>query len=116
MEKIKNVFLKLNSILAVALAQTEAPPVTPPGGYSTVGDIHRLLMNIVKWFVAFLVLGSVIYIVLAGWRYVTSGGDEEKISTAKTWLTYGIIGIIIAGLAYVIPKIIFNFLGGQAGY
>jgi len=47
---------------------------------------------------------AVVMIVLAGFRYITSGGKQESISGAKSALTYAIIGLIIVALAQVIAR------------
>ena len=49
-----------------------------------------------------------IFIIMAGIKYATSGGDEKKITSAKHTLTYAIIGLVIALLA----GIIVNFVMG----
>lgn len=48
-----------------------------------------------------IVIGAaaIIMILVSGMRYITSGGDSNKISTAKTTLIYALVGVIIAALA-----------------
>ncbi|MGV9002137.1 MAG: pilin [Candidatus Saccharimonadaceae bacterium] len=45
---------------------------------------------------------SVIMIIVAGIFYVTSTGDSGKVSRAKNTLTYSIVGLVVAFLAYAI--------------
>ncbi|MCL2869194.1 pilin [Candidatus Saccharibacteria bacterium] len=52
---------------------------------------------------------SVVMIIYAGIRYQTAAGDPAKIKTAQHTLTYAIVGLIIAILAYAIV----NFVIGQ---
>lgn len=42
---------------------------------------------------------AIIMILVSGLRYVTSGGDSNKVSNAKTTLIYALVGIAIAALA-----------------
>ncbi len=42
---------------------------------------------------------AVIMIVVSGMRYITSGGDSNKVSSAKNALVYALIGVAIAALA-----------------
>ena len=44
---------------------------------------------------------AVIMIIVAGIRFVTSGGDSNAVSSAKTSLVYALIGIAVAALAQV---------------
>ena len=42
---------------------------------------------------------SVIFIIVAGIRYTTSGGNTQQITGAKNTITYAIIGLVITILA-----------------
>jgi hypothetical protein len=42
---------------------------------------------------------AIIMILLSGFRYITSGGDSNKISGAKNALIYALVGVAIAALA-----------------
>lgn len=45
---------------------------------------------------------AVIMIMVSGFRYITSGGDAQKISSAKNTLVGAIIGLVVIVLARVI--------------
>lgn len=47
-------------------------------------------------------IAAIIMVLLAGFRYITSGGDSAKVTAAKNALIYAIIGIIVASLAQFI--------------
>jgi hypothetical protein len=47
-------------------------------------------------------IASVIMIILGGLRYILSGGDSNKINTAKNQIIYACIGIAVAALAQTI--------------
>lgn len=59
-------------------------------------------------------IGTVALVVLiwGGLQYITSGGDEKKIEKAKNTLTYAIIGLIVAIVAYVVVKFILGEVFG----
>jgi hypothetical protein len=48
---------------------------------------------------------AVIFIVLAGIKFITSGGDPVKVEGAKRTMTFAIMGLVIVLLAFVILKI-----------
>lgn len=52
---------------------------------------------------------SVVVIIIAGILYTTSTGDAGRIKKAKDALTYAIVGLIVAALAYAIV----NFVVGS---
>jgi uncharacterized membrane protein len=45
---------------------------------------------------------AIISIILAGFKYITSGGDSNRVGNAKQTLIYAIVGIIVAALAQVL--------------
>ncbi len=51
-----------------------------------------------------IVVGAVaiIMIIVSGFRYITSGGDSGRVSSAKNTLIYALIGLAIAVLAQLI--------------
>jgi hypothetical protein len=57
---------------------------------------------------------AVLYMVVAGYRLMLSRGDAEKMTKAKTQVTWAIIGLIVAGLdEVVIFQILFPNNGSQ---
>ena len=72
-----------------------------PAGSPTVNSVINTVINIISAFVGVV---AIIMIVFAGFRYVTSGGDSSKISSAKNTLIYAIVGIVVAALAQVIVR------------
>lgn len=53
------------------------------------------------------VLG-VIMVMVAGIKYVTSGGDSNRVGSAKSTLIYAIVGLAIAALAQIIVHFVIN--------
>src|SRR3972149_7859737 len=53
---------------------------------------------------------SLMFIVIAGIKFVTSGGDPKKLASATSTLTYAIIGIAVTILAFVVLRIVQFFL------
>lgn len=57
---------------------------------------------------AFVIIGAVgvLMIVIAGLRYVISGGDETKMATAKRSIIHIAVGLVVAGMAYTIVSVV----------
>ncbi|MCL2371265.1 pilin [Candidatus Saccharibacteria bacterium] len=78
------------------------------------GDVAGLIMNVLVWLVAAL---AVAFIVIGGIKYVTSGGDEKKVASAKNTILYAVIGLVVALLANVIIRIVLGAIGvNTAGF
>lgn len=52
---------------------------------------------------------AVIMLVIGGFRYIFSGGNNQSVTAAKDTILYAVIGIVVALLAYAIV----NFVLGQ---
>ena len=62
--------------------------------------------TVITWVLIIAGIVAVGFIIFAGIRYVTSGGDAEKVKKAKNTLLYAIIGLLIAALALVIVNLV----------
>lgn len=62
-------------------------------------DVVGDLVNAMLFIVGAL---SVIMIIVAGIMYVTSAGNANRVSQAKNTLTYAIVGVVVAMLAYAV--------------
>jgi hypothetical protein len=66
---------------------------------STVDSLVDDVINIFSWVVGVV---SVIMIIFGGFKYITSGGDAGKVTSAKNTILYALVGLVIAALAQVI--------------
>lgn len=49
---------------------------------------------------------AVIFVILAGYKYLTSGGDAKKLESAQKTLTYTIIGLVLIAFSFLIVNLI----------
>ena len=55
---------------------------------------------------------AVCVMIYGGFTYLTSTGNPAKIAKAKNILLYGVVGVVVAGLAYAIVFFVSKALGG----
>ncbi len=67
--------------------------------------VSLIVIKVISWLLRILAALAVMVLIIAGIMYILSGGDEGKASTAKTWILYAIIGLIIALLGWVIVNL-----------
>lgn len=70
-----------------------------------VNNIVALIINILSWLVGVI---SVIMVIWGGFKYITSGGDSNKVTSAKNTILYALIGLVIVVLAQVIVIFVIN--------
>ncbi len=81
-----------------------------PGGVTGVGKLASDILLILTSAAAVL---SIIFIIIGGIKLVTSSGDEKKMASATSTLTYAIIGLVVTILAFVIVRIVQFFFGSS---
>lgn len=72
-------------------------------GASSVDSIIKTVVDVLTFIVG---VAAVIMIILSGFKYITSSGDSNSISSAKSTITYAIVGLIIVALAQVIVRFV----------
>jgi cytochrome bd-type quinol oxidase subunit 2 len=70
-----------------------------------VTNIVKAIVNILSFIVG---ITGVIMVVVAGFKYITSSGDSNNISSAKNTLLYALVGLAIAALAQFIVHFTLN--------
>lgn len=78
---------------------------TNPSGGISLTKVVRVVVNILSVAVG---IAAVIMIIIGGFKYVTSNGDSNAVSSAKNTVLYAIIGIIIVAMAQFIVQFIVN--------
>ena len=110
MQKIKNAFYAVSSaaLIVPSMVLAQYQPPAKPGGVPSAANANELILKIINWLLALIGSLAVLMIVVAGVMYITSGGDGDRVDTAKKYLTYSIIGLVVALLGYVIVLTIGN--------
>jgi len=82
------------------------------GADSTPLSIHSLMGKITNILLFLMGSVSVIMIIIGGFRYVTSQGDQTQMQSAKNTILYAVIGLIVAIAAYAIVSfVVTQFVG-----
>lgn len=68
--------------------------------------VDTLIKNIVNIFSLIVGVVSVIMIIVGGFKYITSGGDSGRVSSAKNTIIYAVIGLIIVAFAQILVKFV----------
>jgi protein-S-isoprenylcysteine O-methyltransferase Ste14 len=70
-------------------------------------DIAASVINII---LGFLGIVAVIIILLGGFKWMTAGGNEDKVGEAKKLITAGIIGLVIIVASFAIATFVLDSL------
>lgn len=72
-------------------------------GSDDITKFITLVVNIISIIVGFV---AVVMIIWGGMKYVTSGGESGKITSAKNTIMYALIGLVIVALAQFIVRFV----------
>lgn len=94
---------------AYAVISPELPPNPLEGKWTDLQSVLGAAIN-VTFFVALAIV--LIFMILGGIKYATSGGDPKSAAAAKETVTHSLIGAVIVVAFRAIFALIMNLLGG----
>ncbi|HOQ15335.1 MAG: hypothetical protein AB7D02_03090 [Candidatus Paceibacterota bacterium] len=96
------IFLPAFSILSAEDLPIQQIPVTE----ITLFGPNGILTKALNWFFNIVIILGVIFVIYAGFSYITSSGDPAKTKRALQILMYALIGIAIAVLSIALIKFV----------
>lgn len=78
------------------------------GGANDSRSLTESVSTIVNVLLFLVGLTAVVVIIYAGFQYITAAGDSSKTKNAQSTITYAVIGLVVAILAYAIVNFVVN--------
>ena len=108
------IFALFFGIVAISAFNAMAQSITIPNPLGSGGkDIPTLIDTIATWLLEIGTTIAVIIVIWAAFLFMTSGGNQEKVTMARKTLWYAIIGLALLILAKGVTSIIQNLLSGN---
>jgi hypothetical protein len=108
---MKSFAKKIGTVALLALPLITAAQTLPSQPITGITDVYGYITTIANWLFGILLAIAVIFILYSAFLYLTSGGDEEKVGKAKSYLVYAIIAVAIGLLARGIVALVQTFFG-----
>ena len=117
----------LTPVMAFSLPALAVDPLNPWGTddlktsvQDTTGlgerDPRDIAASVIRVILGFLGIVAVIIILLGGFKWMTAGGNEENVASAKKMLIAGVIGLVIILSAYALATfVIKQIIGATTG-
>ena len=96
------------------LADVNIPPLSGPGvnpGGNGTAAMEKIIGQIFGVLTIFAVIWFIIQIILAGYAYISSQGDEKAMESARSRLTNGVLGLTIVIVAVGLGSLIATLAG-----
>ena len=94
--------VNLSFVSAFDVGSTGLPATGDAAQFQTATDLPKTVGNVINGVLALLGLVLMIIVIYGGILYMLAGDDSKNITKAKAYITNGIVGVIIIGLAYAI--------------
>lgn len=65
----------------------------------TAQEVLQVISRITNWIFTFLMVVVVIMVVVAGYLFVTGGGNPDQVAKARQMLIYALVGFAVAMVA-----------------
>lgn len=87
---------------AAALAQTNLTPsaITP------INNAVNVVRGIIQFILVVAFVAAFIFLLIGGLRWITAGGDEKAVSSARNMITAALVGLVIVLVAYAIIRLV----------
>ncbi len=99
--------------LQAELAQAAATCGTALGIYCNATsnkDLVSAIITVIRYLFSIIGIFSLLFMVIAGIKYMTAAGSEQKVTSAKESFTSAVFGLVIALMAYAILEVIHGIL------
>lgn len=73
-------------------------------------DITTIISNVINVIIGLVGVVAVVVMILGGITFITSQGDSAKVTKAKNTILYGIVGLVVAMLAFAIVNFVLGAL------
>jgi len=73
-------------------------------------DINSFIRTVINWLLGIAFGIAVLFLIIGGFWYITSAGNEETAEKGKNTAINAVIGIVIIILSYVIVNVVANLV------
>ncbi len=78
---------------------------------ATVNCFPVIVGNVIFWLLVLSGLVAIIFIIISGFKFVTSGGDPKQAEGARKTLTFAVLGFVLILLSFIILPVIAKATG-----
>ena len=104
--------IPLTAFAIGGVGNVTTPPVVTD--VTSVQDFYQIILIAAQWLVVFGLIIGAVFVIWGGIQYVTAGGDEGEISSAKSKIIGALIGIALVLLAFALVNIVGSFFTGSS--
>lgn len=81
------------------------------GGPAGIKQVQEIVLRIIDLSTGLVFMVLVVMLVVGGIKFLTSGGEQKSVQSAKSLVTWAILGVVFMALAFLILRLIEAFTG-----
>src|SRR3989338_3555719 len=102
----------ISKYISVSVCTPEAPSKGPGGSIEESTKQATSAINSIAYSIGNILMGlAVLMVMYSAYLFLTGGGNEKQVTSARTILIFGLVGIAVALLAYALPTLVTAILG-----
>ncbi|MDP2632103.1 MAG: hypothetical protein Q8P25_00065 [Candidatus Curtissbacteria bacterium] len=112
--KVRKIILPAVSYFTAMVAPTAALAQgnqLVPNEIKGIDNIVAVVRAIIQFILVIAFVLAFIMLLIGGIRWITAGGDEKAVGSARNMITAALIGLVIVLVAYALIKLVETFFG-----
>ena len=108
-------FIPLAVLAETIIGQAGLQEAATTAGFGSKTNVYQVAARLINGFLTILGIVSTYFILTAGFMWMTSGGNAEKVLAAKTTLKNAFLGLLLILISYSLTLYITNALMVSTG-
>ena len=104
------VLIVILCLIVTHVAYSGVQPIDPGEFNLPNKPVKDILTDFAIWLLTFVSVAAIIAVVIGGFMYMASGGNEQKTEQAKKIILYAVIGEAVILASWMIVKTIAGFI------
>lgn len=76
-----------------------------------ISDVLTVIQKLIGFLAPAAAIAFLVMMLFGGYKFLTSGGDQKQVSSARSTMTYAILGIILVVVSWLILLLVGNLTG-----
>lgn len=112
--KVRKIILPAISYFTAMIAPVSALAAGTqlvPNEIKGIDNIVSVIRAIIQFILVVAFVLAFIMLLIGGIRWITAGGDEKAVGSARNMITAALIGLVVVLVAYALIKLVETFFG-----
>jgi hypothetical protein len=96
---------------AIFAAGTTTTDIVPANTLGRVTDPLAIVRGVIQFILIIAFVAAFIMLLIGGIRWITAGGDEKGVASARNMITGALIGLVVVLVAYAMIRLVEVFFG-----